>query len=99
MRPESNKYRVTYIDNGAKLALENQKSLLPAGVLDSSGNFNRGDAIEIMSIDNEKLGQGLSAYSSAEVEVIKGCKTFEIEKKLGHPGRIALIHRDDLVLS
>ena len=88
-----------FVDNGAKLALESQKSLLPAGVLKSSGNFKRGDAIEIMSIDNEKLGQGLSAYSSAEVEVIKGCKTFEIEKKLGHPGRIALIHRDDLVLS
>ena len=87
-----------FIDPGAILALENNKSLLPAGVLKSSGIFLRGDAVEILSVDNEKIGQGLSGYTSSEVEKIKGCKTVEIERKLGHPGRMALIHRDDLVL-
>ncbi len=87
-----------FIDPGAILALENNKSLLPAGVLKSSGIFLRGDAVEILSVDNEKIGQGLSGYTSSEVEKITGCKTVEIERKLGHPGRMALIHRDDLVL-
>ena len=78
---------------------EDNKSLLPAGVVKSSGDFQRGDAVEIISHVSEKIGQGLSAYSSTEVSRIKGCQTFEIEEKLGYPGRIALVHRDDLVLS
>jgi len=87
------------IDSGAVLALKDNKSLLPAGVINLSGNFQRGDAVEIISGDSEKIGQGLSAYSYIEIFKIKGCQTFEIENKLGHPGRLALVHRDDLVLS
>ena len=86
------------IDQGAIKALINHKSLLPAGVIKSFGNFERGDAVEIISNDNEKIGQGLSGYSNFEVQKIKGCKTNEIREKLGHPGRVALIHTDDLVL-
>ena len=86
------------IDRGAIKALINHKSLLPAGVIESFGNFERGDAVEIISKNNEKIGQGLSGYSSFDVQQIKGCKTNEIEKKLGHPGRVAMIHTDDLVL-
>jgi glutamate 5-kinase len=86
------------IDRGAIKALINHKSLLPAGVIESFGSFERGDAVEIISKNNEKIGQGLSGYSSFDVQQIKGCKTNEIEKKLGHPGRVAMIHTDDLVL-
>ena len=88
-----------FVDNGATSALKDNKSLLPAGVLNSSGHFQRGDAVEIIAINDGKIGQGLSGYSSIEVEKIKGCKTFEIEEKLGHPGRVSLVHKDDLVLS
>ena len=86
------------IDRGAIKALINHKSLLPAGVIESFGNFERGDAVEIISNNDDKIGQGLSGYSSFDVQQIKGCKTNEIEKKLGHPGRVAMIHTDDLVL-
>ena len=86
------------IDRGAIKALINHKSLLPAGVIESFGNFERGDAVEIISNNDDKIGQGLSGYSSFDVQQIKGCKTSEIEKKLGHPGRVAMIHIDDLVL-
>ena len=86
------------IDRGAIKALKNHKSLLPAGVIESFGNFERGDAVEIISNNDDKIGQGLSGYSSFDVQQIKGCKTNEIEKKLGHPGRVAMIHIDDLVL-
>ena len=87
-----------FIDDGAINALKNHKSLLPAGVIDCHGIFERGDAVEIISKDNLKIGQGLSSYSNSDVHKIKGCKTIEIEEKLGHPGRVALIHTDDLVL-
>ena len=88
-----------FLDKGAIEALNNHKSLLPAGVIKAIGNFERGDVVEIISENNEKVGQGLSGYSYGEVEKIKGCKSNEIEEKLGHPGRVALIHIDDLVLS
>ena len=88
-----------FLDKGAIEAINNHKSLLPAGVIKAIGNFERGDAVEIISENNEKVGQGLSGYSYSEVEKIKGCKSNEIEEKLGHPGRVALIHIDDLVLS
>ena len=88
-----------FLDKGAIEAINNHKSLLPAGIIKAIGNFERGDAVEIISENNEKVGQGLSGYSYSEVEKIKGCKSNEIEEKLGHPGRVALIHIDDLVLS
>ena len=88
-----------FLDKGAIEALNNHKSLLPAGVNTKAiGNFERGDVVEIISENNEKVGQGLSGYSYSEVEKIKkDVNPNEIEEKLGHPGRVALIHIDDLV--
>ena len=60
-----------FLDKGAIEAINNHKSLLPAGVIKAIGNFERGDAVEIISENNEKVGQGLSGYSYSEVEKIK----------------------------
>ena len=46
----------------------------------------------------EGLARGLSHYSSAELEQIKGAKTSEIEDKIGHKNYDEVIHRDDLVI-
>ena len=43
------------IDRGAIKALINHKSLLPAGVIESFGSFERGDAVEIISKNNIRL--------------------------------------------
>lgn len=45
-----------------------------------------------------ELARGLSHYSSAELEQIKGAKTSEIEDKIGHKNYDEVIHRDDLVI-
>ena len=86
------------IDAGAATALDNGKSLLPAGVTDVTGTFGRGDPVEILGPDNRKLGQGLSRYASAEATAIKGVKSSQIQAILGNPGRSTLIHRDDMAL-
>ena len=86
------------IDKGAEIALETGKSLLPAGVIAVSGDFQRGDAVVIQSLDRTTLGRGLCAYSWEEVTSIMGRKTTEIEKLIGYRGRDEIIHRDDLVL-
>ena len=86
------------LDAGAVRALGSGKSLLPAGVVDIEGDFQRGDAVVVKSTDGRELGRGLSAYSAADARRIMGYKTSEIEALLGYRGRDEMIHRDDLVL-
>ena len=87
------------IDSGAKTALGKGKSLLPAGVIDIEGEFERGDALAVKSIDGQEIARGLCAYSSADARRIMGYKTDEIEGLLGYRGRDEMIHRDDLVIT
>ena len=86
------------VDDGAVRALGQGKSLLPAGVRTVSGRFGRGDPVAILAADGRKIGQGLSRYTAAEAEAIRGARSSEIEARLGYPGRAALIHRDDMAL-
>ncbi|MDU8926988.1 glutamate 5-kinase [Alisedimentitalea sp. MJ-SS2] len=86
------------VDAGAARALKRGTSLLPAGVAMVTGAFGRGDPVEILDDHGHKLGQGLSRYTSAEANKIKGRRSEEIEGCLGYPGRAALIHRDDMAL-
>ena len=86
-------------DNGALRALCDGKSLLPAGVRSVGGDFERGDAVIIESIEGKEIARGLVAYSAIDAQKIIGHKTDEIETILGYRGRDEIIHRDDLVLS
>ena len=86
------------VDAGAAAALARGNSLLPAGVRAISGDFGRGAAIAIAGPDGADLGKGLSRYSADEARAICGRRSSEIPAVLGHPGRAALIHRDDMVL-
>ncbi len=85
------------IDYGAIKALENGKSLLPAGVVKINGNFEKGDHILVKNQNNKEYGRGLSSFSSAEIERIKGCHSSKIKNILGYSSREEIIHKDDLV--
>jgi glutamate 5-kinase len=89
---------VLVVDDGAAKALSRGKSLLPAGVSEVTGSFERGDAIEVRNGEGRVLARGLSGYSSAEAAKIIGHQSSEIEALLGWRGRDEVIHRDDLVL-
>ncbi len=86
------------IDAGASAALSNGKSLLPAGVTQVTGRFDRGDPVAIEDQAGLALGSGLARYTAAETRAIAGRRSDEIEAILGYAGRSALIHRDDMVL-
>jgi len=86
------------VDKGAQTALLSGKSLLPVGILSISGQFDRGDLIQIMNAEGQELGHGLAGYATSEAEKIKGQKSHTIEALLGYEGRAELIHADDLVL-
>jgi len=87
------------VDDGAAAALRRGKSLLPAGVVDVAGNFERGDCVIIRTGSGAEAGRGLSAYASADIARIAGHKSGEIEAILGYRGRDEIIHRDDLVVT
>lgn len=86
------------IDEGAAKALRQGKSLLPAGVRDVTGAFDRGDPVSIELVGGGGLGAALAGYNAEEARRIVGVKTGEIQAVLGYPVRAAMAHRDDMVL-
>jgi glutamate 5-kinase len=86
------------VDEGAARALRGGKSLLPAGVVQVKGPFDRGDAVVVLDPSGREIARGLAAYSSADAERIRGRRSAELEPLLGYRGRDEMIHRDDLVL-
>jgi glutamate 5-kinase len=87
------------VDAGAAAALSRGKSLLPAGVTQVTGKFERGDAIIVRDSAGCEIARGLSAYSSADAERLRGKQSGQIEAILGYRGRDEIIHRDDLAIT
>ncbi|MDH4108073.1 MAG: glutamate 5-kinase [Gammaproteobacteria bacterium] len=86
------------VDAGAQKALESGSSLLPVGLVEVQGDFRRGDAVQLLGPGGRELGRGLASYASEEASAIVGCRSEEIEERLGYRGRSVIVHRDDLVL-
>jgi len=87
------------VDKGAVLALKKQsKSLLPAGVVKVSGDFQRGDVVDILDEQDEHIGCGISNYSSADMAVIKGVHSDRILSLLGHDYGAEAVHRNNMVI-
>ncbi len=85
------------IDDGAKKALVNGKSLLAAGIKKVSGKFSKGDHVKILDIKRKEFARGLSSFSSEEVHKIIGCHSNEIQKILGYVSKSEVVHKDDMV--
>lgn len=86
------------IDDGALDALKQGKSLLPAGVKEILGVFERGDVVAVYDTTNHHIASGLIGYDADICQKIKGLKSPQIIDILGDNMRSALIHRDDLSL-
>ena len=95
LKPEG----VLMIDEGAVRALGEGKSLLPAGIRQVDGRFERGDTVLVKDRQGREIGRGLAAYNASDAERIAGKRTVEIEAILGYRGRDEMIHRDDLALT
>ena len=86
------------LDAGAVKALGEGKSLLPIGVVEVSGEFERGAAVACMSPEGLEVARGLVNYSSDEARQIMRKATREIAGVLGYTVEPELIHRDNMVL-
>jgi len=87
------------VDAGAATALKKrQGSLLAAGIKQVSGRFEQGDIVNISDAEGARLGCGITNYSSADIEVIKGVHSGEIATLLGHDYGSEVVHRNNLVM-
>jgi len=87
------------LDAGAVRALTVQgKSLLPIGVIEASGEFERGEAVACLDESRKEIARGLVNYSASETRRILRAPSAEIEARLGYVDEPELIHRDNLVV-
>jgi glutamate 5-kinase len=87
------------VDDGAvRKLLDEGKSLLPIGVTDVSGDFQRGDVIAVCTPSGAEIARGLANYSSTEARLIARKPSSQIAGLLGFVNEAELIHRDNMVL-
>lgn len=87
------------IDAGAITALRDGASLLPVGVLAVSGHFERGAILNVQDEAGTIIATGISSYSAANIALIAGRQSDEIDEILGCTARRpAILHRNDLAL-
>ncbi len=87
------------LDAGAVRALARDgKSLLPIGVTEAAGEFERGAVVVCEDPQGREIARGLVNYSAAETRRIMRRPSNEIESILGYVDEPELIHRDNLVL-
>jgi glutamate 5-kinase len=87
-----------HIDAGAVTALGRGRSLLPAGLVNVKGPFDRGDSVNIIGPEGKAVGCGVANYSAADLERIRGCRSAEITTILGYNFGDEIIHRNNLVM-
>ncbi|MFH1367568.1 MAG: glutamate 5-kinase [Elusimicrobiota bacterium] len=88
-----------FVDKGAAAAIvERGKSLLASGITKSEGKYEKGDTVSVLDADGKEVARGLVAFSSAEIDKIKGKKSAEIAGIIGYAGAEEVIHRDNLVI-
>ena len=87
------------LDAGATDAIVLQgSSLLAKGVKQVKGLFERGDLVELVTVQGEVIAKGICRYSSIDLDKIKTLHSEQIKAVLGFDNGKVVIHRDDLVL-
>ena len=87
------------VDNGAMLALQKQSvSLLPAGVKNVKGKFQRGDIVYIAGEEGTRIACGIANYTAADIARISGFRSDRIQSILGYHYGQEVVHRNNLVL-
>ena len=87
------------LDDGAiRAILEKGSSLLPKGIVDVQGHFERGAAVSLVNGAGKTVARGISRYSSDDLQLIKGCHSETIFERLGYAHGPVAVHRNDLIV-
>jgi glutamate 5-kinase len=91
------------VDDGAARALrDGGTSLLPVGIVDVSGAFDAGEAVEVRGRRDgavgDAIGKGICNYSAAELRQVMGMKSAAVREVMPRATEEA-VHRDYFVLA
>ncbi|MGE3107575.1 MAG: glutamate 5-kinase [Phycisphaerales bacterium] len=87
------------VDPGARRAIiERGASLLPSGVIGVRGEFDAGSVIDIALDQAPAFARGRAAYSSDEIDRLRGKRASQIAATIGYIYREEVVHRDDLMV-
>ena len=85
------------VDDGAKKALLARKSLLPKGITEVNGDFNKNSVVFIKDQMNETIGKGIVNYSSNEISKVLGKHTIDAMNILTDT-KEEVVHANSLVI-
>jgi glutamate 5-kinase len=85
-------------DGAARVLRESGRSLLPVGVVDVRGDFERGELVACVDQQGREVARGLVNYSAEESRRIMRQPSERIRELLGYVDEPELMHRDNLVL-
>jgi glutamate 5-kinase len=87
------------LDAGAATAVRDKgRSLLPIGVVQVQGHFNKGDVVALCDPEGHEFGRGLTNYTAADAQRVLGLRTDQIAEALGSAPYEEIVHRDNLVV-
>jgi len=72
-------------------------SLLPVGMIDVQGDFDKGECVEVVA-DSVVIARGLCNYNSTDLRRVQGLSSQDMAATLGYKDFTSVIHRDNLVL-
>lgn len=86
------------VDQGALQALKRGGSLLPVGIKEIAGNFERGDIVRVVSLKGKEVALGIVNYGDHDMNLIAGQQSDHIESILGYTYGDEVIHRNNMML-
>jgi len=87
------------VDAGAARALrDGGTSLLPVGIVDVTGEFDAGDAVDVREAGAGGIGKGICNYGAGELRTVMGMKSAQVRERLPRATDEA-VHRDYFVLA
>lgn len=87
------------LDPGAVNAVvKNKASLLPAGIVESRGDFHAGDPVKLVDEAGKVIAHGLVNYDAEDMPKLIGHTTQELAAELGPEYERVVVHRDQLMV-
>ena len=72
---------------------------MPSGIVRAEGRFAAGAGVSIVTRRGREVARGISNYSAADIERIKGRKTGELAAIVGKVRFDEVVHRDNLTVT
>ncbi len=86
--------RLTLDAGAVDAVVQRRKSLLPAGIVNVSGDFSSGEVVDLVGPDGHVVARGFVGHDAAELRGILGRSLAGVPDELKH----AVVHADDVVV-